>query len=60
MFTKSNEVDSNENNNKSNPSNSRNSMLKVAWISTAIAVCVGLIITKNPTCLWAFALLLFL
>lgn len=40
--------------------NSRDSVKKVAWICTAIAVCVGLIITKNPACLWAFALTLFL
>ena len=40
--------------------NSKDSVKKVAWICTAIAVCVGLIITKNPACLWAFALTLFL
>ena len=33
---------------------------RMAWICTAIAVCVGLVFTKEPACLWAFVLPLWL
>lgn len=26
----------------------------VAWICTTISTCIGIAITKNPACLWAF------
>lgn len=37
-----------------------NNVRRMAWICTAVAVCVGLYFTKDSSCLWAFWLPLFL
>lgn len=38
----------------------KNNVFVAMWISVSLSVCVGLLITKNPFCLLAFAAPCFL
>lgn len=57
MFKEENKINLNKNStekyNEYSVEYNRYNMKKVAWICTAIAVILGLIITKHPVCLWA-------
>lgn len=60
MNKESKNIDLDKDNNKHQTENHIHSVQKVAWVCTAIAICIGIVITKNPICLWAFVLPLFL
>lgn len=57
MDFKSNETNETNKDNKTTnieKINDKKDIKLIAWICTAVAVSIGIIITKNPSCLWAF------